>query len=138
MLHQVSLSVPAGTTAAIVGPTGAGKSTITNLICRFYNADSGSIFIDGRDIEEIAVKHPAVREAAVFGVPDEKWGETPVAAVVLTGPDEAAAGDVRAWINERVGAKFQRVSEVVVMDDFPRNVAGKTLKRVMRDDYTRD
>jgi acyl-coenzyme A synthetase/AMP-(fatty) acid ligase len=39
------------------------------------------------------------------------------------------------WINARVGARFQRVSDVFVCDDFPRNVAGKTLKRVLQERY---
>jgi acyl-coenzyme A synthetase/AMP-(fatty) acid ligase len=42
---------------------------------------------------------------------------------------------LREWINERVGARYQRVSEVVVMPDFPRSAAGKTLKREMREPY---
>jgi len=42
---------------------------------------------------------------------------------------------LRNWINERVGARFQRVSVVVVMDDFPRSTAGKTLKRELREPY---
>ena len=41
------------------------------------------------------------------------------------------------WVNARVGAKFQRVTDVVIVDDFPRNVAGKTLKRVLQEQYRR-
>jgi acyl-CoA synthetase (AMP-forming)/AMP-acid ligase II len=96
---------------------------------------SGGVNVYPRDIEEVIVRHPAVREAAVFGVPDEKWGETPLATVVLTEPQTVTAEALKAWINERVAAKFQRVSRVVIVDDFPRNVAGKTLKRVMRESY---
>ncbi len=96
---------------------------------------SGGVNVYPRDIEEVVVQHPAVREAAVFGVPHEKWGETPVAAVVLREPGAVTAGELRDWVNERVGAKFQRVAEVVVKDDLPRNVAGKTLKREMRKPY---
>jgi long-chain acyl-CoA synthetase len=42
---------------------------------------------------------------------------------------------MKEWINSRVDAKFQRVTDVVVMEAFPRNVAGKILKREMRDEY---
>ena len=73
----------------------------------------------------------------MFGVADKKWGEAPIAALVLRREGAAAAEDLKAWINERVGAKFQRVLDVVLMQDFPRNVAGKPLKRIMRDEYRR-
>jgi acyl-CoA synthetase (AMP-forming)/AMP-acid ligase II len=96
---------------------------------------SGGVNVYPRDIEEVAIRHPAVREVAVFGVPDARWGETPVAAVVLSARGAAGARDLAEWINARVGAKFQRVSDVVVCDDFPRNVAGKTLKRVLQEQY---
>jgi acyl-CoA synthetase (AMP-forming)/AMP-acid ligase II len=96
---------------------------------------SGGVNVYPKDIEEVVVRHPAVVEAAVFGVDDAKWGEAPVAAVLLNRPDAATADELREWINQRVGAKFQRVREVLLMDDFPRNVAGKTLKRVMRGAY---
>jgi long-chain acyl-CoA synthetase len=96
---------------------------------------SGGVNVYPRDIEEVAVRHPDVVDATVFGVPDERWGETPVAAVRLR--DGAAAGGeaIRAWINEHVPARYQRVREVVVLDDFPVSAAGKTLRRVIRDDY---
>jgi acyl-CoA synthetase (AMP-forming)/AMP-acid ligase II len=88
-----------------------------------------------RDIEEIVVQHPAVREAAVFGIPDDRWGETPVAAVILTSAGAVTAEALKNWINDQVEAKFQRVSQVMIMDGFPRNVAGKTLKREMREKF---
>jgi long-chain acyl-CoA synthetase len=96
---------------------------------------SGGVNVYPRDIEEIVVQHPAVREAAVFGIPHEKWGETPLAAVVLHETGSISPEELKGWINERVAAKFQRVSGVVIKDDFPRNVAGKTLKREMREPY---
>ena len=55
------------------------------------------------------MQHPAVREAVVFGVPSEKWGETPLAAVILNKPGGVTAEALRDWINERVDAKHQRV-----------------------------
>ncbi|MBI1733619.1 MAG: AMP-binding protein [Candidatus Rokubacteria bacterium] len=98
---------------------------------------SGGVNVYPRDIEEVAIRHPAVREVAVFGVDDAKWGETPIAAVVLREPGAATREGLADWINARVGAKFQRVSDVMIVDDFPRNVAGKTLKRGLRDQYKR-
>jgi acyl-CoA synthetase (AMP-forming)/AMP-acid ligase II len=94
--------------------------------------DSGGMKVYPKDIEEIAAHHPAVREVAVFGIPHDKWGETPVAAVVLREGAVATADELREWINGRVAARYQRVDRVLVMADFPRNAAGKTLKREMR------
>ena len=97
--------------------------------------DSGGVKVYPKDVEEIAAHHPAIREVAVFGVPHDKWGETPVAAVILGEGRSATAAELRDWINERVAARYQRVSEVVIMKDFPRSAAGKTLKREMREPY---
>ncbi|MCS6991371.1 MAG: ABC transporter ATP-binding protein/permease [Chitinophagales bacterium] len=52
VLRNVSFKIPAGGSLAIVGPTGAGKTTIINLLSRFYDADEGQIFLDGIDIRE--------------------------------------------------------------------------------------
>lgn len=97
---------------------------------------SGGVNVFPKDIEEIAARHPAIREAAVFGVPHEKWGETPLAAVILRA-DAApiSAEELRDWINARVDAKPQRLQAVTIVQDFPRNTAGKTLKRVLREPY---
>lgn len=51
IIKQVSFEAPAGSSLALVGPTGAGKTTIVNLVTRFYDATSGTILIDGRDIK---------------------------------------------------------------------------------------
>jgi acyl-CoA synthetase (AMP-forming)/AMP-acid ligase II len=76
-----------------------------------------------------------VVEVAVFGVPHDKWGETPLAAVVLRTGATVTSAELRDWINERVSARYQRVSEVVIMDSFPRSAAGKTLKRELREPF---
>jgi acyl-CoA synthetase (AMP-forming)/AMP-acid ligase II len=96
---------------------------------------SGGVNVYPKDIEEIVIQHPAIEEVAVFGVPDERWGETPVAAVVPRKGEAFDVTEIKEWINSRVDAKFQRVTDVVVMEAFPRNVAGKILKREMRDEY---
>src|SRR6266496_2020836 len=53
VLHGVSLDVPAGTTVALVGHTGAGKSTIAKLLARFYEPREGRITIDGHDLNDV-------------------------------------------------------------------------------------
>jgi long-chain acyl-CoA synthetase len=95
---------------------------------------SGGVNVYPRDIEEVIVQHPAVLEVAVFGIPSEKWGESPVAAVTLTEPGRIPPEELMTWINQHVGAKFQRVQHVIIKDELPRNIAGKVLKRVMRDE----
>lgn len=52
ILHQISFEAPAGSSIALVGPTGAGKTTIVNLLTRFYEVTSGSVQIDGRDVRD--------------------------------------------------------------------------------------
>jgi acyl-CoA synthetase (AMP-forming)/AMP-acid ligase II len=97
--------------------------------------DSGGVKVYPKDVEEVAAHHPAVREVAVFGIPHDTWGETPAAAVVLKTGATATAEELRDWINARVAARYQRVDRVILMDDFPRNAAGKTLKREMREPF---
>jgi len=55
VLHQVSFEIPPGRTVALVGPTGAGKTTIANLLMRFYEVTEGAILIDGQDIRQVTL-----------------------------------------------------------------------------------
>ncbi len=55
VLGDVDFVIPAGTTAAFIGPTGSGKSTLAKLIMRFYEPDAGQVLIDGKDISRLAV-----------------------------------------------------------------------------------
>ena len=98
---------------------------------------SGGVNIYPKDIEEIIIKHPAIAEVSVFGVPDKKWGETPIAAVIFHQSKKVSKQELISWTNNRVNAKFQRITDVKIFDSFPRNVAGKTLKREMRESYTK-
>ena len=100
--------------------------------------DSGGVKVYPKDIEEIAAHHPAIREVAVFGIPHDKWGETPVAAVVLRENESVDGETLKDWINARVAAKYQRLERVLVLADFPRNAAGKTLKRELRAPFWAD
>ena len=96
---------------------------------------SGGVNVYPKDIEEIVIRHPDVSEVAVIGVPDDKWGEVPVATVVPMPGATITPKALIDWTNSRVDAKFQRIRDVVVMESFPRNVAGKMLKREMRNTY---
>ena len=96
---------------------------------------SGGVNVFPKDIEEVIIQHPAVAEVSVFGVPDKKWGETPIAAVIFHHGQIVTQKELISWTNERVDAKFQRIADVQIHESFPRNVAGKTLKREMRDSY---
>lgn len=70
ILHNLNLKADAGKLIAIVGPTGAGKSTIINLLMRFYDIDSGDIFVDGKDIDDIT--RASLRKAYAM-VLQETW-----------------------------------------------------------------
>ncbi len=96
---------------------------------------SGGVNVYPKDIEEIVVQHPDVKEAAVFGIPSSKWGETPLAAVIRKHNSTIGAEELCNWVNERVEGKHQRICKVVLLEDFPRSTAGKTLKREMREPY---
>lgn len=96
---------------------------------------SGGVNVYPKDIEEVVIRHPDVAEVAVIGVPDDKWGEVPIAAVVLHPDASMTPAELVDWTNARVDAKFQRIRDAVIMEAFPRNVAGKMLKREMREAY---
>ena len=92
---------------------------------------SGGFNIYPSDLEAELVAHPQVAEASVFGVASEAWGETPAAAVVLRPGAELDPGELRAWVNARVG-KTQRISELRIVDALPRSAIGKVLKTELR------
>ncbi len=94
---------------------------------------SGGVNVYPKDIEEVVAQHPSVREVAVFGIPDEKWGEASIAAVILRDSIAADPDELMKWVNERVGAKYQRVQRVIILDEFPRSISGKILKRELRE-----
>jgi ATP-binding cassette subfamily B multidrug efflux pump len=70
VLHDVDLAVPAGATVAIVGPTGAGKTTLVSLLARLWDPPPGTLFVDGHDVRRIPL---AVLRGAVGFVPQESF-----------------------------------------------------------------
>jgi long-chain acyl-CoA synthetase len=95
---------------------------------------SGGFNIYPSDLEQVLTSHEAVREAAVVGVPSDRWGETPIALVVLHPGATITSGALRDWMNERVG-KTQRLAALEFVPSLPRSAIGKVLKRELRDQF---
>ncbi len=93
---------------------------------------SGGSNIYPREVEEVLLRHPAVREAAVIGLPDADWGEIVVAVVVVApgAPRDDAALD--AFCIGHI-ARFKRPKHYVFVDELPKNATGKVLKRELRE-----
>ncbi len=89
---------------------------------------SGGFKIGAREIEDVLLTHPDIAEAAVLGVPDERWGELVVAAVVTRRPIE---DDLADWCRTRL-ADYKRPRRFVVVDALPRNAMGKVMKPALR------
>tara|TARA_B110001454_G_scaffold209723_1_gene223489 strand:+ start:529 stop:2082 length:1554 start_codon:yes stop_codon:yes gene_type:complete len=93
---------------------------------------SGGFNIYPGDVEAVLVAHPAVLEAAVVGIPSERWGETPVAFVVPREGMAITESDVAKFAEERIGAT-QRPSAYHLVSALPRSTIGKVLKNDLRD-----
>jgi fatty-acyl-CoA synthase len=85
------------------------------------------------EVEDVLFAHPAVAEAAIIGVPDERWGEAVCAVVALRPSASATADDLIAHCRTRL-ARYKTPKYVVFVDALPRNAAGKVLKRTLREE----
>ncbi|HUC28945.1 MAG TPA: ABC transporter ATP-binding protein [Candidatus Acidoferrum sp.] len=93
VLHDVNLKVPAGSSLAIVGPTGSGKTTLVNLIPRIYNAAQGAVLIDGRPIRDYSLA--SLRQSIGF-VPQETFlFSDRIRENIALGVDSATDGQIR-------------------------------------------
>jgi acyl-CoA synthetase (AMP-forming)/AMP-acid ligase II len=108
--------------------------------------DRGLLYIRGRlkemlitggfnvypvDVENALGKHPAVHECAVFGVPDEKWGEAVQAAVQLRPGHTATEAELKTFVRDLLGA-VQTPKRIHLRDTLPRSTAGKVLNDAIR------
>jgi len=106
VLHDISLQVPAGSSLAIVGPTGSGKTTLVNLISRLYEAPEGSLLIDGRPIREYPL---AVLRRSIGMVPQETFlfSETLRENLAFGAPQASAADLLEAAEAAHVRQEFE-------------------------------
>ena len=95
---------------------------------------SGGENIYSREIEDTIVKHPAVYEVAVIGVPDEKWGEAIKAVVSLRPGQKATAEEIIDFCKQYL-ASYKKPKSVDFIDAIPKNPYGKVLKRELREKY---
>lgn len=92
---------------------------------------SGGENIASLEVERVLYQHPAIKEAAVVGIPDPKWGEVPKAYVVVKEGVQAEAGEIIDFCRGKL-AKFKVPKEVEFIESLPRNPSGKVLKRELR------
>ena len=108
--------------------------------------EEGFLFVEGRlddvivrggenlspgEIEDVLVSHPAVAEAGVFGIPDDEWGETVAAAVVLKPGAEVGVAELQDWVRGRLRSS-RTPTAVEFRTALPYNETGKLLRRVLR------
>ncbi|MFZ1993200.1 MAG: acyl-CoA synthetase [Solirubrobacteraceae bacterium] len=110
--------------------------------------DRGRLFIDGRDdemivsggenvfpaeVEDLLAGHEAIQEAAVIGVEDERFGQRLKAFVVLRDGNKLSEDELKAYVKDNL-ARYKTPREVVFMDELPRNLTGKVLKRELQEE----
>jgi acyl-CoA synthetase (AMP-forming)/AMP-acid ligase II len=95
---------------------------------------SGAENVYPREIEDVLVTHPAVVDAAVVGIPSERWGETVMAFVVLDDSGAVGEDELVEFCRGKL-ADYKRPRAIEIIDELPRNPSGKVLKRVLREPY---
>ncbi|MER5375685.1 acyl-CoA synthetase [Streptomyces sp. NPDC002553] len=109
-----------------------GFFTIVDRVKDVIN--SGGVLVASRQVEDALYTHEAVAEAAVIGLPDEKWIEAVTAVVVARG--EVTEDELVAHAKEKLPA-FKAPKRVLFVDELPRNASGKILKRELRERFAR-
>jgi fatty-acyl-CoA synthase len=95
---------------------------------------SGGENIYCAEVENALFSHPRIAEAAIIGRADTKWGEVPVAVVVVADGGNLTVEELEPFLNERL-ARYKHPKDVVIVDELPRNAGGKVVKPVLRADF---
>ncbi|MFT4126505.1 MAG: fatty-acid--CoA ligase FadD5 [Gordonia sp. (in: high G+C Gram-positive bacteria)] len=96
---------------------------------------SGGENIYCAEVENVLYGHPAIAEAAIIGRGDPRWGEVPVAIVVLAaGVDELTLAEIEPYLNDNL-ARFKHPKDLVIVGELPRNAGGKVVKPTLRAAY---
>ena len=160
VLRDISLDVPAGTTLAVVGATGSGKTTLVNLIARVYDVRDGRITIDGRDIREIPLDqlHESIafvpqesflfsttlQDNVAWGVADDSQVEQAVEVSQLANDIPQLPLGLKTIVGERgvslsggqkqraaIARALARTSPIIVLDDALSHVDAYTEERIL-------
>ncbi|MDX3537540.1 fatty acyl-CoA synthetase [Streptomyces sp. MB09-01] len=107
-----------------------GYFTVVDRVKDVIN--SGGVLVASRQVEDVLYTHPGVAEAAVVGLPDERWIEAVTAVVVPRG--EVTEAELLTYAREKL-AHFKAPKRVLFVDTLPRNASGKILKRELRDRF---
>jgi fatty-acyl-CoA synthase len=98
---------------------------------------SGGEWISSVELENCLIAHPDVLEAAVVGVPDERWQERPLAVVVLNEGTSVSAADLRKFLSDKV-VRWWLPERWAFADEIPRTSVGKYDKKAIRSRYADD
>jgi acyl-CoA synthetase (AMP-forming)/AMP-acid ligase II len=134
------------------GYTGGGNKDVIDALMSSGDVghfdEEGRLFIDGRDddmivsggenvfpqeVEDLLSSHDSIKEAAVFGVDDEKFGQRLKAVVVTKGSKNVSADEVKKYVKSNL-AGYKVPRDVVFVDELPRTSTGKVLKRELKED----
>ncbi len=95
---------------------------------------SGGENVYPTEVEQVLYRHDRIQEVAVIGVPDERWGEVPMALVVPPQGETITLEEIEAYCRDKL-ARFKTPKHLAVLDELPRTATGKVLKRELRDQY---
>jgi fatty-acyl-CoA synthase len=98
---------------------------------------SGGEWISSVELENALMGHPAVAEAAVVGIPDDKWGERPLASIVVRDGEDVSVEDLRDFLGDKI-AKWQLPDSWAFIDEVPKTSVGKFDKKVLRQRYAQE